>query len=131
MIVVVGVLEKKGKLYVQQRPHKSHYAGKWEFPGGKVMVGEQHIAALVRELKEELGIDIDEIVPLVVFPSLVPNSNHGGKSATIHAFMVGKWNPQPKGMEGQRGGWLTNEEIRKLDVLPNVPMILDAVENES
>ena len=69
---------------------------------------------------------------MVVFRSLVPNPNlnPGNDPAFIHAFLVGKWNREPQNLEGQKGAWFTTAKIRELDVLPNVNMILDAVEND-
>ena len=55
--VVVGVIvDEKGRYLMAQRPQGKVYAGYWEFPGGKVELGESHEQALVRELREELGI---------------------------------------------------------------------------
>ena len=55
---VIGVLENKGKYFIQKRPPKGLLADFWEFPGGKVEKGEELKRALARELKEELGIEI-------------------------------------------------------------------------
>ncbi|MDX1766001.1 MAG: reverse transcriptase-like protein [Candidatus Saccharimonadales bacterium] len=61
-IVVSGVLEQEGKyLVVRRGPHEQFLPGKYEFPGGKVDFGEEAQAALVREFKEEVGLDVDVI----------------------------------------------------------------------
>ncbi|WP_228486777.1 (deoxy)nucleoside triphosphate pyrophosphohydrolase [Paludibaculum fermentans] len=57
MIVVAGVLQQDGKLLIGQRMAKDRHGLKWEFPGGKVEVGETPKQALRRELREELGIE--------------------------------------------------------------------------
>lgn len=57
MIVVAGVLQQDGKLLIGQRMAKDRHGLKWEFPGGKVEIGETPKQALKRELLEELGIE--------------------------------------------------------------------------
>ena len=57
VMVVAGVLERSGKVLIGQRKATGRHPLKWEFPGGKVEPGEEPRAALMRELREELGID--------------------------------------------------------------------------
>jgi len=57
IIVVAAVIVDAGRVLVTRRPEGSHLAGRWEFPGGKVEPGEAPRDALVRELREELGVD--------------------------------------------------------------------------
>lgn len=56
--VSAAVIRRKGKVFIQQRPHNGLMGGLWEFPGGKLEVGESPEVALVREIKEELDVDI-------------------------------------------------------------------------
>ena len=56
--VAIALLEQDGDLLICRRRQDQSHAGKWEFPGGKVEPGEEPRAALVRELREELGIDV-------------------------------------------------------------------------
>ena len=60
LVVAVALIDTDGRVLIAQRPEGKHLAGLWEFPGGKVEPGERPEAALVRELKEELGIDVTE-----------------------------------------------------------------------
>jgi len=57
--VTAGLVFRYGKLLITQRKPDSHLGGLWEFPGGKLEPGETFETALVRELDEELGIDVD------------------------------------------------------------------------
>ena len=57
--VTCGVIEKDGRFLIVQRGHSSRYALKWEFPGGKIEVGETLKECMKRELKEELDIDVE------------------------------------------------------------------------
>src|SRR3954467_13359096 len=59
-VVAVALLDADNRVLLAQRPEGKHLAGYWEFPGGKMEAGETPEAALTRELKEELGIDIRE-----------------------------------------------------------------------
>ena len=59
VVVAAALVDRDGRLLVQQRPEGTSMAGLWEFPGGKREVGETPEQALVRELAEELAIDVD------------------------------------------------------------------------
>ena len=60
LVVAVGLIDVDGRVLIAQRPEGKAMAGLWEFPGGKVGLGEMPEAALIRELKEELAIDTKE-----------------------------------------------------------------------
>ncbi len=60
IVVAAALVDVDGRLLVQQRPPGKPMAGLWEFPGGKIEPGESPEAALIRELREELGIDVDQ-----------------------------------------------------------------------
>jgi 8-oxo-dGTP diphosphatase len=60
LVVAVALIDADGRVLIAQRPEGKQMAGLWEFPGGKVEPGERPEAALIRELKEELGIDVTE-----------------------------------------------------------------------
>jgi 8-oxo-dGTP diphosphatase len=60
LVVAVALIDVDGRVLIAQRPEGKKMAGLWEFPGGKVDPGETPEAALIRELKEELGIDTKE-----------------------------------------------------------------------
>jgi 8-oxo-dGTP diphosphatase len=58
LVVAVALIDTDGRVLIGQRPEGKSLAGLWEFPGGKVQPGERPEGALIRELKEELGIDV-------------------------------------------------------------------------
>src|SRR5438309_11521546 len=63
--VAAAVIERPGAFLLAQRPAGKPYPGYWEFPGGKIEPGEDARAALVRELREELGIEVREASPWI------------------------------------------------------------------
>ena len=77
LVVAVALIDVDGRVLIAQRPEGKQLAGLWEFPGGKVEPGERPEAALIRELKEELGIDVAEacLAPFV-FASHAYDSFH-------------------------------------------------------
>ena len=58
LVAAVALIDADGRVLLAERPPGKHLAGFWEFPGGKVQAGETPEAALIRELAEELGIDV-------------------------------------------------------------------------
>ncbi|WP_298160387.1 (deoxy)nucleoside triphosphate pyrophosphohydrolase [Brevundimonas sp.] len=60
LVVAVALIDVDGRVLIARRPEGKALAGLWEFPGGKVEPGERPEAALIRELNEELGIDVQE-----------------------------------------------------------------------
>ena len=59
-VVAVALIDPDGRVLIAKRPEGKQLAGMWEFPGGKVEPGERPEQAMIRELKEELGIDVNE-----------------------------------------------------------------------
>ena len=76
-VVAVALIDADGRVLIAQRPQGKQLAGLWEFPGGKVEAGERPEQALIRELREELGIDVNEacLAPFV-FASHAYDSFH-------------------------------------------------------
>lgn len=111
--VVAAVLrDASGRVLLAQRRAGSHLAGLWEFPGGKVEDGEGPVAALARELHEELGVDVD---PATVTPlHRVPWHYDGQRPILIDAWEVGAFRGEPHGREGQGVRW---REIT--DIIPD------------
>jgi len=103
--VAVGVLRRAdGHYLLAQRPEGKPYAGYWEFPGGKIEQGESVEAALARELREELGIDID-IKTCERWHTLEHDYPHA--YVRLHFCKVTAWRGEPQGCEGQALAWQT------------------------
>ncbi len=111
--MVAAVIERDGRVLVAQRPPHKHLALKWEFPGGKVEPGEEPAAALVREIKEELGCDI-------AVGRALPRSTHAYATITIELIpfccqlAAGSAEPHPN--EHTAVLWVMPGELKTLDL---------------
>lgn len=116
------VRQPDGRVLLAERPHGKPWAGYWEFPGGKIEPGEQPLAALARELHEELGIELDAATPWITFEYAYPE-----KSVRLHFFRVSRWHGTPYGREGQRLTWEKPEALTVSPLLPANEKVLRAL----
>ena len=121
LVVAVALVDADGRVLIARRPEGKTMAGLWEFPGGKVGPGEPPEAALVRELKEELAIDITE-------SCLAPLTFASHAYADFHLLMplyvcrVWKGAPTPK--EGQEIKWVKPIRLGDYAMPPaDVPLV--------
>ncbi len=106
--VAVGVIVKSdGKILIARRPLNAHQGGLWEFPGGKVDAGETIQQALVRELREELAIDVLTSQPLIQIRHHYPD-----KSVLLDVHKITQFTGEPCGNEGQPVQWV---DVKALD----------------
>jgi 8-oxo-dGTP diphosphatase len=128
-VVAVALVDGDGRVLVQQRPAGKPAAGLWEFPGGKIEPGETPEAALIRELKEELGIDTDAacLAP-ATFASEA--SDHSDRHLVLLLYVCRKWRGVPAPLEGGALRWVRVAELYDLAMpKPDRPLIglLDAL----
>lgn len=98
-VVVALILDDLGRVLITQRPMTKLLGGLWEFPGGKIEVGEQAIEALHREIQEEIGLSIVEAEPFDTFPG-EPTEN---TLPILTVFLVTAWSGQAWCREAQPG----------------------------
>lgn len=111
--VVAGVLENAaGDILLAQRPLGKAMAGRWEFPGGKLLDGEPATHALVRELREELGVEVEETRPLIQLHHDYPEL-----SVDLVIFVVERFHGEPRPLEDQRLAWVPRGELTQWDLL--------------
>lgn len=108
--VVAAVVCKGDAVLVAKRPPAVHQGGKWEFPGGKVHAGESAREALVRELREELDIEVQAAYPLITVHHAYPE-----KSVVLDVWRVTAYMGEPHGREGQRIEWVEPGRLTRLD----------------
>jgi 8-oxo-dGTP diphosphatase len=112
--VAAAVIQRAdGRCLLAQRPHGKVYAGYWEFPGGKIEAGEDARAALARELREELGIELREATPWI---TRVYAYTHA--TVRLHFFKVTAWDGEPQRLEDQEIKW---QRVAAPDVAPMLP----------
>ena len=118
--VAVGVvLDEARRVLITRRAAASHQGGLWEFPGGKVEAGESVGLALARELREELGIEIGRISPL-----LEVRHDYGDKSVLLDVHMVWDFSGEALGLEGQPLTWVAPGALEQYPFPEaNVPII--------
>ena len=117
-VAVAVIIRDDGTFLLASRPPGKPYAGYWEFPGGKVEPGESAHAALVRELDEELGIEVTHATPWLTRHYDYPHAH-----VTLSFFRVSGWRGEPQPQEGQMLAWQNAHTIDVSPVLPaNAPI---------
>lgn len=121
--VAVGVIcNGAGQVLIALRAGHQHQGNLWEFPGGKVEEGESCHNALVRELKEELGIDVQESRPLIQI-----EHHYTDKSVLLDVHRVTRFRGSAYGREGQPLRWVSPQDFNEYDFPEANKPILQAV----
>jgi 8-oxo-dGTP diphosphatase len=108
LVAAAALVRGDGRLLLAQRPNGKPMAGLWELPGGKVEAGETPQLALVRELKEELGITVTETdMSAFSFASHDYERFH----LLMPVFLIRSWEGEIEDREGQQFAWVSAEEI--------------------
>jgi 8-oxo-dGTP diphosphatase len=121
LVVAVALIDADGRILLAKRPEGKTLAGLWEFPGGKIEDNERPEAALIRELKEELGINVEEscLAPLT-FASHAYEDFH----LLMPLFVCRRWKGIPQGLEGQTLKWVHAKDLRDYPMPPaDLPLI--------
>jgi 8-oxo-dGTP diphosphatase len=118
--VVAGALfDAAGRVLIAQRPDGKHMAGGWEFPGGKLEAGEQPLAGLKRELREELGVETLAAQPLIAYEHEYPH-----RRVLLDLWLVTAFTGEPTSIEGQPLKWVSLDELDTVGLLEaDRPMI--------
>jgi 8-oxo-dGTP diphosphatase len=121
LVVACALIDADNRVLIAQRPEGKQLAGLWEFPGGKLEPGERPEPALIRELHEELGIDVKEacLAPLTF-------ASHGYE--TFHLLMplyiCRRWEGTVASKEGQALAWVRANKLRDYPMPPaDIPLI--------
>ena len=115
IVVAAALIDGDGRVLLARRPDGKQHAGLWEFPGGKLEAGETPEAALVRELKEELDID-------VATACLAPIAFSSWASGDIHLLMplfaCRKWKGVPRPVAAEQLAWARPKDFRDFPMPP-------------
>ena len=112
LVVAAALYDSGGRVLIAERPPGKHMAGRWEFPGGKVNSAESEADALVRELKEELGVEV-----LASRPFMRLRHSYGDRDVELSMWIVDEYRGEPQGLDGQRLKWVQPEQLSEEDIL--------------
>jgi mutator protein MutT len=116
------LFDRQGRVLIAQRPAGKHLAGSWEFPGGKIEPGETRTGALARELREELGVEIEHPRPLLRLRHTYPYGE-----VLLDVWVVRRYRGEPRGIDGQALRWCKRGELGDAELLPADRPILAAL----
>ena len=126
LVVAVALVDADRRILLAQRPPGKTLAGLWEFPGGKIDAGERPEQALIRELREELGIEVKEacLAPLT-FASHAYDDFH----LLMPLYVCRRWEGVARPLEGQTLAWVRVNALRDYPMppadAPLIPMLRD------
>lgn len=126
IVAACALVDADGRVLIARRPAHKDMAGLWEFPGGKVHAGERAEIALIRELKEELGIDVTEacLAPLTF-------ASHGYEAFDLlmPLYVCRRWSGTVTPIEGQDLKWVKPQHLRNYPMpaadVPLIPHLID------
>lgn len=120
-VAAVALVDLDGRVLLAKRPEGKHLAGMWEFPGGKIEQNETPEAALIRELKEELTIDVKTTC---LAPFTFSSHDYGDTQVLLLLYICRRWGGVPHAMEGQDLAWRTPKEMGELTITPaGLPLV--------
>ena len=127
IVAAAALVDAEGRVLLQQRSPGRQMAGLWEFPGGKLEKQELPEEALVRELREELGIETDTAC---VAPATFASAKLGDRHLLLLLYICRKWRGVPQPLDASALKWVRPNQMFALDMPPaDKPLIglLDAL----
>ena len=115
LVVAVALIDADGRVLLSRRPEGKPMAGLWEFPGGKVEPHETPEAALIRELDEELAIDVSESC---LAPFAFASHGYDDFHLLMPLYVCRVWDGIVRPREGQRTTWVRPERLRGYPMPP-------------
>ncbi|MEL7707163.1 (deoxy)nucleoside triphosphate pyrophosphohydrolase [Citromicrobium bathyomarinum] len=118
-VVAAAIGPQEGRWLMHRRPEDKAHGGLWEFPGGKIEAGEGARAALVREIAEECGLEVDPAQMVEAgFAAQETAQGKGGRPILLLLFRCPAWAGEATSREGGQWRWCTRGEIEGLDMPP-------------
>jgi 8-oxo-dGTP diphosphatase len=115
LVAACALVDVDGRVLIAERPAGKPMAGLWEFPGGKVEAGERPEQTLIRELKEELGITVNEAC---LAPLTFASHGYPGFHLLMPLYVCRRWDGTVTGQEGQRLAWVRPNRLRDYKMPP-------------
>lgn len=114
-VVAVAMTDAQGRVLIAQRPFDKEHGGLWEFPGGKIEPGESPEAALVRELREELGVTI---APERLEPLTFSSAGRGARHLLLLLYRCTAWQGEPRPLDAAAIRWVFPVALGDYDMPP-------------
>jgi len=125
-VAACALVDTDGRVLLAQRPAGKPMAGLWEFPGGKVEAGERPEQTLIRELKEELGIDVSAAC---LAPFAFASHAYERFHLLMPLYLCRRWKGTPKARENQTLAWVRPEKLADYPMPPAdkplIPLLRD------
>lgn len=126
MVVAAALIDRDGRVLLAERPAGKAMAGLWEFPGGKVEAGETPEETLIRELREEIGI---ETKAACLAPLTFASHGYADFHLLMPLFICRRYEGTARGLEGQRLKWVRPRDMRDYPMPPAdeplIPFLVD------
>ena len=126
LVAACALVDVDNRVLLARRPEGKKMAGLWEFPGGKLNPGEAPEHALIRELREELGIDVAQAC---LAPFAFASHDYARFHLLMPLFVCRRWTGIPAGLEGQALAWVSPQRLAEYDMLPAdkplIPLLRD------
>lgn len=121
LVAACALIDADGRVLIAQRPEGRSMAGLWEFPGGKVEAGERPEEALIRELKEELGIAVKEAC---LAPLTFASHTYEDFQLLMPLYVCRRWEGIVTPLEGQQLTWARPTKLKDYPMPPaDLPLI--------
>ncbi|WP_219821776.1 8-oxo-dGTP diphosphatase MutT [Sneathiella aquimaris] len=121
LVVAVALVDDDNRVLIAQRPEGKSMAGLWEFPGGKVETGETPENALIRELKEELSIDV---TAACLAPFTFASHTYEAFHLLMPLYVCRRWAGTPKPVERQTLKWVRANQMKDFPMPPaDIPLV--------
>ena len=115
IVVSIALINEVNEILLSKRPKKKHLEGYWEFPGGKIETNEAPEQALIREIKEELNIDINN---KCIAPLSFSEFDYKEFQLLLLLYVCRRWEGDPMSMENNELKWVKPNMLRKYKMPP-------------
>lgn len=123
-VVAAALFDADGRVLIAERPVGKHMAGWWEFPGGKVAEGESDPQALIRELREELGVETQAVGEIMALSHEYPD-----RIVDLVLWRAAISSGVPQSLDGQQLKWVHPRALGDEKLLPADAPFVQALQN--